>query len=183
MAEKGVQLDRETFSCSICLDLLRDPVTIPCGHSYCMHCIEAHWEEEEGTKLLSCPQSAAAGPLSASPLTSGGFWLRWPEESSVLNERSSAFPTDPEAHEASPAATSQNPEGLAYLHLLRLRFFGQLVHQLDQTAHDLLKLADFCNNNNNNNNKTPASSSVLLLLSGRRRTFTAYCPRILYTPP
>ncbi|XP_015251053.1 PREDICTED: tripartite motif-containing protein 16-like [Cyprinodon variegatus] len=56
MAQKGAELDQVSFSCSICLDLPKDPVTIPCGHSYCMKCIENFWDEEDKKGVHSCPQ-------------------------------------------------------------------------------------------------------------------------------
>ncbi|XP_037608453.1 E3 ubiquitin/ISG15 ligase TRIM25-like [Sebastes umbrosus] len=56
MAQQGIQMDEEKLCCSICLDLLKDPVTIPCGHNYCMSCIRSHWDEEDQKGIYSCPQ-------------------------------------------------------------------------------------------------------------------------------
>ncbi|XP_029930132.1 tripartite motif-containing protein 16-like protein [Myripristis murdjan] len=56
MAQRGIQLDSAKFCCSICLDLLKDPVTIPCGHSYCLSCIKRYWDGEEQREIHRCPQ-------------------------------------------------------------------------------------------------------------------------------
>ncbi|XP_036967332.1 tripartite motif-containing protein 16-like isoform X1 [Acanthopagrus latus] len=56
MAQQRNQADKLKFSCSICLDLLKDPVTIPCGHNYCMKCIKDTWGKEDQEKTHSCPQ-------------------------------------------------------------------------------------------------------------------------------
>ncbi|KAF4116962.1 tripartite motif-containing protein 16-like [Onychostoma macrolepis] len=46
----------EQFLCPVCLDLLKDPVTIQCGHSYCKSCITVCWNEEDKKRVYSCPQ-------------------------------------------------------------------------------------------------------------------------------
>ncbi|XP_063051964.1 tripartite motif-containing protein 16-like [Engraulis encrasicolus] len=54
MAEASVS-NRDIFMCPICLGLLNDPVTLTCGHSYCLHCIEDCWDK--GDKgVYSCPE-------------------------------------------------------------------------------------------------------------------------------
>uniref|UniRef100_W5NKL7 FinTRIM family, member 67 n=2 Tax=Lepisosteus oculatus TaxID=7918 RepID=W5NKL7_LEPOC len=56
MAEASICITQDQFSCSICLDVLRDPVTLPCGHSYCVGCIKSHWDLDDRTGVYSCPQ-------------------------------------------------------------------------------------------------------------------------------
>ncbi|ROL46153.1 Tripartite motif-containing protein 16 [Anabarilius grahami] len=54
MAE--ARFSQDEFMCSVCLDLLKDPVTIPCGHSYCKICITGCWDQEDEKRVYSCPQ-------------------------------------------------------------------------------------------------------------------------------
>jgi len=45
-------LSEEQLLCSICLDVFDNPVSTPCGHSFCMTCIRHYWDT---AKLCQCP--------------------------------------------------------------------------------------------------------------------------------
>ncbi|KAK7168346.1 hypothetical protein R3I94_002411 [Phoxinus phoxinus] len=56
MAEARISVDQNEFTCPVCLDLLKDPVTLHCGHSYCKICITDCWDQEDEKRVYSCPQ-------------------------------------------------------------------------------------------------------------------------------
>ncbi|XP_019906118.2 E3 ubiquitin-protein ligase TRIM58-like [Esox lucius] len=49
-------LTKHQFRCSVCSEVLRDPVSIPCGHSYCRQCISTYWAHPGPARDYMCPQ-------------------------------------------------------------------------------------------------------------------------------
>ncbi|KAM6960402.1 bloodthirsty-related gene family, member 12 [Tautogolabrus adspersus] len=45
-------LSEEQFSCSICLEVFVEPVSTPCGHSFCKACLQGYWNH---SKKFTCP--------------------------------------------------------------------------------------------------------------------------------
>ncbi|XP_062399483.1 tripartite motif-containing protein 16-like isoform X2 [Sardina pilchardus] len=54
MAE-AISQEEESFTCPVCLEQLKDPVTIHCGHNFCMRCIKGCWDQEDQKGVYSCP--------------------------------------------------------------------------------------------------------------------------------
>nr|XP_056718198.1 E3 ubiquitin/ISG15 ligase TRIM25-like [Euleptes europaea] len=48
----------EELTCSVCLCLFESPVTTPCGHNFCLPCLEMTWGD--GASSFSCPQCRSA---------------------------------------------------------------------------------------------------------------------------
>nr|XP_009664544.1 PREDICTED: tripartite motif-containing protein 65 [Struthio camelus australis] len=61
MASTVSQKLEEKLVCSICLELFRVAVTLPCGHNFCRQCISDHWDKQEqeasrAEKGYTCPE-------------------------------------------------------------------------------------------------------------------------------
>lgn len=48
----GRILSEEQFSCSICLEVFVEPVSTPCGHTFCKACLQGFWNH---SKKFVCP--------------------------------------------------------------------------------------------------------------------------------
>ncbi|XP_031707002.1 zinc-binding protein A33-like [Anarrhichthys ocellatus] len=46
----------EQFKCCICLDILTDPSSIPCGHNFCLDCIEGFWDTKSKADCPLCKE-------------------------------------------------------------------------------------------------------------------------------
>uniref|UniRef100_A0A8C6S819 Bloodthirsty n=1 Tax=Neogobius melanostomus TaxID=47308 RepID=A0A8C6S819_9GOBI len=52
----------EQFRCCICLDIYRDPASIPCGHNFCIDCIEGYWETKDLSECPLCKEAFSGIP-------------------------------------------------------------------------------------------------------------------------
>ncbi|XP_037531353.1 bloodthirsty-related gene family, member 12 [Nematolebias whitei] len=48
----GRVLTEDQFTCSICLEIFVEPVSTPCGHSFCKACLQGYWNH---SKKFQCP--------------------------------------------------------------------------------------------------------------------------------
>ncbi|XP_073715623.1 E3 ubiquitin-protein ligase TRIM39-like [Misgurnus anguillicaudatus] len=51
LSSSSVSLSEE-LQCCVCLDVLNDPVSTPCGHNFCRICLKQYWDNSQ---IYSCP--------------------------------------------------------------------------------------------------------------------------------
>ncbi|XP_020773463.1 E3 ubiquitin-protein ligase TRIM39-like [Boleophthalmus pectinirostris] len=47
----------DQFRCSICLDIFKNPVSIPCGHNFCLGCVRRFWDTRSKAECPLCKET------------------------------------------------------------------------------------------------------------------------------
>ncbi|XP_039616011.1 tripartite motif-containing protein 16-like [Polypterus senegalus] len=55
MAAAHRLLSADQYCCSVCLDVLKEPVSLTCGHNYCLDCINGYWDISDEEGIYNCP--------------------------------------------------------------------------------------------------------------------------------
>lgn len=62
VASAGTSLSENQFIYSVCTDVFSQPVTIPCGHSFCIACISKYWDSNDFCNCPVCKMSFETKP-------------------------------------------------------------------------------------------------------------------------
>ncbi|XP_055360116.1 uncharacterized protein LOC129603351 isoform X2 [Betta splendens] len=70
-----VPVEEQPSCCNVCQEVLKDPVSISCGHWICRQCITSYWDQPGPSGDSSCPQCGKRPRTRAGPQTSTSFSL------------------------------------------------------------------------------------------------------------
>ncbi|KAK2097544.1 hypothetical protein P7K49_022995 [Saguinus oedipus] len=70
----GPQISVSEFSCHCCYDILVNPTTLNCGHSFCRHCLALWWASSKKTECPECREKWEGFP-KVNILLSNAFGL------------------------------------------------------------------------------------------------------------
>lgn len=57
-----IMLQQKQFQCTLCQDVLTDPVTTPCGHNFCRTCIQSFWDSGDVCRCPTCNKTFPSRP-------------------------------------------------------------------------------------------------------------------------
>uniref|UniRef100_A0AAY4A2L4 Uncharacterized protein n=1 Tax=Denticeps clupeoides TaxID=299321 RepID=A0AAY4A2L4_9TELE len=116
MASSSSYLSEEQLQCSICLDVFTDPVSTPCGHNFCMGCINEYWDNCSQTQCPLCKEIYLQRPeLRVNTFISelaAQFRKLAPEKFSSVTELHSETAVSCDVMEEEQRAAERQAEGL-----------------------------------------------------------------------
>uniref|UniRef100_A0A8C4T353 Tripartite motif-containing protein 16-like n=1 Tax=Erpetoichthys calabaricus TaxID=27687 RepID=A0A8C4T353_ERPCA len=62
MEESSLSMLWDALTCSTCLDILKHPVSLQCGHSFCLTCITDSWDQEGVCRCPHCRKTFTQRP-------------------------------------------------------------------------------------------------------------------------